>query len=265
MLKADEKKGCQLKMEEKDLNMLEVQKGALLYEGKGKKIFEVLNSKDQVLVFFKDDLTAYQAKKRGSFKDKGKICKKVSLLVFKYLKKEGIENHFIRDINTQEMLCLKTRILPLEVVIRNTLAGSTAKRLGLKEGLSIKTPLLEFYYKRDDLDDPLISEEHIEKLNLIEDSSFLEPIKKQAFLINEKLKSFFSKAGLKLVDFKMEFGLFQGKLMLADEISPDSCRIWDEKTGERLDKDRFRRDWGKVEESYKDIETRLSKTWKEFC
>ena len=250
----------------------------LLYEGKGKKVFQDPESRDQVILFFKDDLTAYQAKKTGSFEKKGEVCKTVSVLVFKYLEKRGVRTHFIEDISPREIRCFKTEIFPLEVVIRNRLAGSTAKRLGLKEGQSIDKALLEFYYKRDDLDDPFISEEQILQLNLIKESHWLEPIKKQAFFINQNLKAFFEKAGLELVDFKLEFGLFKksdqtetdpdkiaaGKteLLLADEISPDSCRIWDQKTGERLDKDRFRREWGQVGESYQKIAERLLKTWR---
>ena len=254
----------------------------LLYEGKGKKVFQDPESRDQVILFFKDDLTAYQAKKTGYFEKKGEVCKTVSALVFKYLEKKGVKTHFIEDISPREIRCFKTEIFPLEVVIRNRLAGSTAKRLGLKEGQSIGKALLEFYYKRDDLDDPFISEEQILQLNLIKESHWLEPIKKQAFVINQNLKVFFEKAGLELVDFKLEFGLFKKsdqtetdpdktaadkiiadktELLLADEISPDSCRIWDQKTGERLDKDRFRREWGQVGESYQKIEELLLKTW----
>lgn len=238
-----------------------VQKGVLLYEGKGKKVYQVLDQAHQVILFFKNDLTANQGRKKGSFASKGEICKSISSLVFRYLKSKKIPTHWIEDLNKKEMLCIKTEIIPLEVVIRNRLAGSTAKRLGLKEGSPIKKPLLEFYYKKDELDDPFISEEQVQQLNLIEKQKFLPKIKEQAFLINKKLKAFFMKAGLELIDFKMEFGLFKGKLLLADDISPDSCRIWDSKTGFRLDKDRFRRDWGQVEASYKKIETKLYKTW----
>lgn len=237
------------------------QKGSLLYEGKGKKVFQVLEHENKVLLFFKDSLTAYQKRKTGSFPQKGKVCKNISALIFKYLKNNNISTHFIQDINSQEMLCLKTKIIPLEVVIRNRLAGSTAKRLGIKEGAKIKNPLLEFYYKKDELDDPFISEEQIKSLDLISDVSWLEPIKTQAFLINKKLQYFFDKAGLELIDFKMEFGLSENRLLLADDISPDSCRIWDCKTGFRLDKDRFRRSWGRVEESYKKIEKKLYEVW----
>ena len=252
----------------------------LLYEGKGKKVYQDLDSKDQVILTFKDDLTAYQGKKKGSFKNKGELCKIVSVLIFKYLEQQGVKTHFIKELSNREMQCLKTKIIPLEVVIRNRLAGSTAKRLGLQEGQLIDKALLEFYYKRDDLDDPFISEEQILHLNLIEECSWLETIKKRSFVINEKLKVFFEKAGLELVDFKMEFGVFkktdqnptkisdkilekktETQLILADEISPDSCRIWDQKTGKRLDKDRFRREWGQVEEAYQEIADRLLKVW----
>ena len=239
-------------------------KGNLLYEGKGKKVFQVLGHENKVLLSFKDSLTAYQGRKKGSFPNKGGICRNISSLIFKYLKKEDISTHFIKDINSQEMLCLKTKIIPLEVVIRNRLAGSTAKRLGFKEGTQISKTLLEFYYKKDELDDPFISEEQIKSLGLIPDLSRLEPIKTQAFLINEKLQFFFDKAGLELIDFKIEFGLFENRLLLADDISPDSCRIWEQETGKRLDKDRFRRNWGQVEESYKKIESLLFQQWEPF-
>jgi len=237
----------------------------MLYEGKGKKVFQDPQSVNQVILFFKDDLTAYQGKKKGSFEGKGKICKSVSSLIFKYLEKQGVKTHFIEDISSTEMRAFKTEIIPLEVVIRNRLAGSTAKRLGLEEGQAIEKPLLEFYYKRDDLDDPFVSEEQLIQLNLIKESDRLPAIKKQAFFINEKLTAFFEKAGLELIDFKLEFGLFNesesSKLLLADEISPDSCRIWDKETSERLDKDRFRREWGQVKESYQKIVDLLLKTW----
>ena len=236
-------------------------KGILLYEGKGKKVFQILEHENKVLLFFKDNLTAYQGRKTGSFPKKGAICKNISSLIFRYLKNAEIPTHFIQDISSQEMLCLKTEIIPLEVVIRNRLAGSTAKRLGIEEGAKIKKTLLEFYYKKDELDDPFISEEQIESLELISNFNWLESIKTQAFSINQKLKFFFKKAGLELIDFKMEFGLFEDRLLLADDISPDSCRIWDHQTGERLDKDRFRKGWGQVEESYKKIESLLYQQW----
>lgn len=233
----------------------------LLYEGKGKKIYKSEDA-DKVIVFFKDDLTAYQGKKKSEFKGKGEICCHVSSLIFRYLHSENIYNHWLKDLSPLEILCLKVNIFPLEVVVRNRIAGSTAQRLGIEEGLSIPEPLLEYYYKRDDLDDPFISEEQILKLSLIDKPSFLTQIRTQAFLINKKLKEFFLKANLDLVDFKMEFGLsLKGDLILADDITPDSCRLWDIESQERLDKDRFRRGWGQVEESYKEIEARVFQAW----
>ena len=238
-----------------------VQKGQLLYEGKGKKVYQVLNQEDKVILSFKDDLTADQGRKKGSFPGKGKICQGVSSLIFRYLRKEQVSVHWIKELNSYESLCFKAQILPLEVVIRNRLAGSTAQRLGLEEGHSIKKPLLEFYYKKDELDDPFISEEQITKLNLLPDAFLLSEIKDRAFLINKRLQPFFSSAGLELIDFKMEFGLFQTKLLLADEISPDSSRVWDSQTGYRFDKDRFRRAWGQVQEGYQAIEEKLYTAW----
>ena len=238
-----------------------IKKARLLYEGKGKKVYQVLNKEDQVVLFFKDDLTARQGRKKGSFPGKGAVCNNISSLIFKHLKKEQIPTHWIKNLSSKEMLCFKTKIIPLEVVIRNRLAGSTADRLGFREGYDIGAPLLEFYYKKDELDDPFISEEQIKRLKLIQPLSFLGLIKKQAFIINKKLINFFLKAGLELIDFKMEFGLYKKQILLADDISPDSCRIWDKKTAYRLDKDRFRRGWGKVREAYKEIEERLYKAW----
>ena len=239
-----------------------MEKDSLMYEGKGKKVYGVKNQPDQVIISFKDDLTAHQGKKKSSFAGKGEICHRVFSLVFRYLTQEGLSTHWIKDLNSLESLCLKTQIFPLEVVVRNRLAGSTAKRLGIPEGTKISEPLLEYYYKKDELDDPFISEDQIIKLSLIKDVSFLSEIKKQAFLINEKLKSFFYSANLELVDFKVEFGLDSKKnLVLSDDISPDSCRLWDINSEERLDKDRFRRGWGRVEESYREIEKRVSKAW----
>lgn len=237
------------------------QKAQMLYEGKGKKVYNVTNDKDQVILFFKDDLTAYQGKKQGSFIGKGALCKSISSLIFRYLKQAKILTHWIKDLNDQEMLCYKTRIFPLEVVIRNRLAGSTAKRLGFKDGTQISRALLEFYYKKDILDDPFISEEQIQILNLIQDTSYLKLIKQQAYLINDMLKSFFEACDLELIDFKIEFGLFKKTLLLADDISPDSMRIWDSQTQKSLDKDRFRKDQGQVQEGYQMIKDKIYKQW----
>ena len=239
------------------------EKGPLLYEGKGKKVYSVKGEPDRIILFFKDSLTAYEGMKKGSFKGKGAVCREVSSLVFRYLKKEGISNHRIEDRGLRESLCFKTRIIPLEVVIRNRLAGSTAKRLGFAEGKKLPSPLLEYYYKRDDLHDPFVSEDQIRRLSLIEKKDFLPKIRQQAFLINEKLLFFFQEAGMELIDFKMEFGEGPEGLTLADDITPDSCRIRDLKTGFRMDKDRFRRGWGKVEEGYQTIRDKLTQKWEE--
>ena len=237
-------------------------KEKLLYEGKGKQVFAVRGEPDQAVLRFKDDLTAWQGKKRGSFPGKGEICRSVSSFVFQHLKAGGVPVHWIRDLNPLESLCAKVRVIPLEAVVRNRLAGSSAKRLGFSEGAKIKAPLLEFYWKKDDLDDPFVSEEQIIQLRLIEDPAALPLIKKLSLSINKKLRPFFKEAGMELVDFKMEFGRSaDGRLLLADDISPDSCRLWDLKTGRRLDKDRFRHDWGAVEEGYRSIEGRLRKKW----
>ena len=243
-----------------------MEKGKLLYEGKGKKVYEVKGRPDRIILVFKDSLTAWQGEKKGEFSGKGICCQKVFSLVFRYLRREGILNHWVKDLSSGESLCVKTRILPLEVVVRNRLAGSTAKRLGFSEGESIPSPLLEYYYKRDDLQDPFVSEEQLIQLPLIqkEDRELLPEIKRQALLINGKLQLFFSSAGIELIDFKMEFGADSDNcLMLSDDITPDSCRLWDMETGFRMDKDRFRHGWGRVEEGSKMIERRIFKRWGE--
>ena len=239
-----------------------LKKGPLLYEGKGKKVYSVEGHQDRIILFFKDSLTAYEGTKKGSFKGKGAICRDVFSLVFRYLKTQGIFNHWIEDRNTEESVCLKTHIIPLEVVVRNRLAGSTAKRLGLSEGKPISSPLLEYYYKKDELHDPFVSEDQIVQLSLIKEKDILPKIKTQAFLINEKLRGFFSEAGIELIDFKMEFGTTSKGLVLADDITPDSCRLWDIKDGWRMDKDRFRQGWGQVEEGYQTILKKISQRWK---
>ena len=238
-----------------------LKKGPLLYEGKGKKVYSVEGQPDRIILFFKDSLTAYEGAKKGSFERKGVICRDVFSLVFRYLKAQGVLNHWIQDRGKEESVCLKTQIIPLEVVIRNRLAGSTAKRLGLSEGTPISSPLLEYYYKKDELHDPFISEEQVIQLSLIKETEMLPQIKTQAFLINEKLKNFFSEAGIELIDFKMEFGLNSQGLILADDITPDSCRLWDIKTGWRMDKDRFRQDWGQVEKGYQMIWNKIFQKW----
>ena len=238
-----------------------LKKELLLYEGKGKKVYSVEGQPDRIILFFKDSLTAYVGTKKGSFEGKGAICRNVFSLVFRYLKGQGVLNHWIQDRDKGESVCLKTQIIPLEVVMRNRLAGSTARRLGFPEGKTIPSPLLEYYYKKDELHDPFVSEEQVIQLSLIENKEALPQIKKQAFLINEKLKTFFSESGIELIDFKMEFGLSSKGLILSDDITPDSCRLWDIKTGWRMDKDRFRQGWGEVEKGYQMIWDKISQRW----
>ena len=241
------------------LNMLQFKRRSLLYEGKGKKVFQAADP-DQVILFFKDDLTAFQGAKRGSFEGKGEICCNVFCMLFSYLKREGAPVHWIKRLNERESLCEKASMIPLETVVRNKPAGSTAKRLGLKEGAAFQNPpLLEFYLKNDKLDDPFVSEEQIRRIPLIKETASLDPIKEAALFINSRLCPLFLKADLDLADFKMEFGLNSRKeLVLADDITPDSCRLWDSKTRKKLDKDRFRLNLGGAAEGYREIERRLS-------
>ncbi|HEV8540578.1 MAG TPA: phosphoribosylaminoimidazolesuccinocarboxamide synthase [Nitrospiraceae bacterium] len=230
-------------------------KGTLIYEGKAKKLFET-DHPDRVVQYFKDDATAFNALKRGTIVEKGVVNNKVSERLFQLLEKGGVPTHFIERLSDREMLTKRVTIVPIEVVVRNVVAGSLAKRLGLKEGDRIEPPIVEFYYKNDALGDPLISEEHIRLLNLATPSRLAE-IKSQALKINKFLQPFFQERNMILVDFKLEFGLHNDKLVLADEISPDTCRFWDQKTKESMDKDRFRKDLGKIEEAYQEVLRRV--------
>lgn len=230
-------------------------KGDMLYEGKAKKIF-LTEKMDEVIHYFKDDATAFNAQKRGTILDKGVVNNKISATLFQYLAEAGTPSHFIQQLNDREMLTRRVKIIPVEVVVRNRATGSIVKRLGLEEGLIIDPPLVEFFYKDDSLGDPLISEDHIRLLKLATPSQ-IEELRQQALKINEVLKPFFQKRGMMLVDFKLEFGLWNGQIILADEISPDTCRFWDIQTGERMDKDRFRKDLGRIEETYQEVLKRV--------
>lgn len=230
-------------------------KGTMLYEGKAKKIFETVDP-DRVIHYFKDDATAFNAQKKGTIAEKGVVNNKVSEKLFRLLEAGGVPTHFIERLNDREMLTKKVRIVPIEVVVRNVIAGSLAKRLGLKEGEAIAPPIVEFYYKHDALGDPLITEEHIRLLNLAE-PAIVGQIKELALKINRLLTPFFQERNMILVDFKLEFGRDKGSLILADEISPDTCRFWDQKTKESMDKDRFRKDLGKIEEAYQEVLKRV--------
>jgi phosphoribosylaminoimidazole-succinocarboxamide synthase len=231
------------------------EKRAMLYEGKAKKIF-LTEKEDEVIQYFKDDATAFNAEKRGTILEKGIVNNKISTRLFKELADAGIPSHFIQQINDREMLARRVNIILVEVVVRNRATGSIIKRLGLEEGMFIDPPLVEFFYKDDSLGDPLITEDHIRLLKLATPSQVAE-LRNQALKINEVLLPFFQKRGMLLVDFKLEFGLWNGQIILADEISPDTCRFWDIQTGERMDKDRFRKDLGRIEETYQEVLKRV--------
>lgn len=234
-----------------------MEKQIMLYEGKGKKLFAT-SDENVAIAEFKDDLTAFNAEKKGTESGKGALNCRISTLLFTLLEKEGIKTHFVKQLNDNEMLCKKVSIIPIEVVTRNIATGSLTKRLGIKEGSILTYPLVEFYYKDDALGDPLINDEHCEILDLVKTRDELEVLKTQARKINEILKAFFDKRELKLVDFKLEFGRDnEGNIILADEISPDSCRFWDKNTNQKLDKDRFRQDLGSVKVAYEEVLRRI--------
>ena len=229
--------------------------GTMIYEGKAKKIFTTTKP-DQIVQYFKDDATAFNAQKRGTIVEKGIINNKVSERLFRLLEQNGIPTHFVERTSDREMVTKKVAIVPVEVVVRNVVAGSLAKRLGLKEGDPIQPAIVEWYYKHDALGDPLIADEHIRLLKLATPEQMTE-IKRLALKVNSILQPFFHQRRMILVDFKLEFGLHNGQLILADEISPDTCRFWDETTKESMDKDRFRKDLGKIEEAYQEVLKRV--------
>ena len=229
--------------------------GILIYEGKAKKIFTT-GHPDEVLQYFKDDATAFNAQKRGTIVEKGIINNKVSERLFRLLEQSGVPTHFVERKSDREMLTKKVTIVPVEVVVRNVVAGSLAKRLGLKEGEAIRPPIVEWYYKNDALGDPLIADDHVRLLNLATPEQLVE-IRRLALTVNSVLQPFFAERRMILVDFKLEFGLHNGRLILADEISPDTCRFWDQATKESMDKDRFRKDLGKIEEAYHEVLRRV--------
>lgn len=228
----------------------------LLYEGKAKKIFST--DEENVLVQeFKDDATAFNGLKKDKIAHKGELNNQISVTIFEHLKSKDIPTHFIKKISDNEMLVRKVDIVKIEVVCRNIAAGSLVKKFGFTEGVELEIPIVEFYLKSDELGDPLFTEEHIYALKLA-DKHELSVIKKMALTINGILKKFFLEKGIKLVDFKLEFGKDKfGNIILADEISPDTCRLWDLQTNKKLDKDRFRFDLGEVEEAYQEVKNRL--------
>ena len=232
-----------------------VKKGKKIYEGKAKILYETDNP-ELVIQEFKDDATAFDATKRGTIKQKGVINNEISSALFQMLDLKGIPTHFVKKLSDREMLAKRLDIVLVEVTMRNIAAGGLSKSLGIEEGTVLKTPVLEYHYKSDPLHDPLINDYHIEMLGLAT-AKEMKKIKDYSFSVNEILRDFFGKVGLKLVDFKLEFGRFKGKILLGDEISPDTCRLWDKKTNEKLDKDRFRRDLGRIEEAYQEVLKRI--------
>lgn len=235
-----------------------MQKRELLYEGKAKKLYKT-DDENLLIAEFKDDLTAFNALKKGKEEGKGALNAKISAKLFKLLEENGIKTHLVEVLDDTHHLVRNLEIIQIEVVVRNIAAGSLSKRLGIKEGKILPFSLVEFYYKNDDLGDPLINDEHALLLDLIEHEDELEELKRLGREINVILKSFFAKRGLNLVDFKLEFGKDEnGNIYLADEISPDSCRFWDMQSGEKLDKDRFREGIGGIKVAYEEVLKRIS-------
>lgn len=236
-------------------------KKEMIYEGKAKRIFST-DEPGMLIMEFKDSLTAFNALKKGSFEGKGQVNRNIAALIFKELKKAGVNSHFVENQGDFDMKVRAVKIIPLEVVVRNVLAGSTAKKMGIEEGRVLPKPLVEFYYKDDALADPFVSDDQITIFNIATEDEIKE-LKLQALKVNDVLRTLFLKIGLKLIDFKLEFGRLEqgidlGQIVLADEITPDCCRLWDVETNEKYDKDRFRRDLGKVDESYQAVLNRLA-------
>lgn len=233
-----------------------MEKGALLYEGKAKKVYQT-NDENIVWIEYKDSATAFNGEKKASISGKGRLNNEITSLLFSKLQELGIDSHFIKKLSETEQLVKKVDIIPLETVVRNVAAGSFSKRLGVEEGKELSRPIVEFYYKDDELGDPLLTEDHIEVLQLA-DKQEVTLLQEKALQVNAVLKDFFKDLGIKLVDFKLEFGKDEsGQILLADEISPDTCRLWDIETNEKLDKDVFRRDLGNLTDAYENILARL--------
>jgi phosphoribosylaminoimidazole-succinocarboxamide synthase len=231
------------------------QKLEMFYEGKAKKLYSTADP-DLVIAYFKDDATAFDGTKRGTIESKGAMNNRMSELFFTLLEKQGVKTHFVRRLNDREMLCKRLQIIPVETVVRNLVAGSMAKRLGREEGEPLPHPIVEYYYKSDPLHDPLIIGEHAIAFGWAT-ADELRKIDAAALKVNEVLRKFLDERGVILVDFKLEFGRFHGEVILGDEICPDTCRFWDKTTRQKLDKDRFRRDLGGVEEAYHEMLRRV--------
>ena len=233
-----------------------MEKREMLYEGKAKKVYAT-DDKDLVVVYYKDDATAFNGEKKGQIEDKGVFNNTITTILFELLEAKGIKTHFVKKLNDREQLCKKVEIVQVEVIVRNVAAGSMAKRLGIAEGTALNTTIFEISYKNDELGDPLINDTHAVAIGLTTFDE-LKTIYAMTAQINDVLKEFFLKQNIKLIDFKIEFGRYNGEIILADEISPDTCRFWDATTNEKLDKDRFRRDLGNVTEAYEEILSRIT-------
>ncbi|MGH7899193.1 MAG: phosphoribosylaminoimidazolesuccinocarboxamide synthase [Candidatus Binatia bacterium] len=233
-----------------------MEKRDLIYEGKAKKLYTT-DDPDLVIQYFKDDATAFNAKKRGTIEEKGILNNRMSEIFFLLLEKAGVRTHFVERLSDREMLVKRLDIVPVESVVRNIIAGSLAKRLGLEEGGELARPIVEYYYKSDPLDDPMINDDHIVVLGFAT-AAEVAAIRSSVLRVNEVLRAFLDARGILLVDAKFEFGRHHGEILLGDEICPDTCRFWDKVTREKLDKDRFRRDLGNVEGAYREMMSRVS-------
>ena len=232
-----------------------MEKKELLYEGKAKKVFTT-EDPDVLIVSYKDDATAFDGQKKGTIVGKGAINNRMTNHIFKLFEAEGVPTHLIEELNDRETAVKKVEIVPLEVIIRNFSAGSFAKKMGMEEGIQLKCPTLESSYKNDDLHDPFINSYYALALELATREE-MDAISRYAFKVNEVMRKYFAGLGIELIDFKIEFGRYHGEIILADEVSPDTCRLWDKETHEKLDKDRFRRDLGNVEDAYEEVFRRL--------
>lgn len=248
--------GIRAEITDKRKEVTKMEKKEMLYEGKAKKVYAT-DDENLYIVDYKDDATAFNGLKKGQISGKGVVNNKMSNFLMQIMEKNGIPTHYVEEISDRETIVKKVSIVPLEVIIRNIAAGSFSKRLGVKEGSPLKTTILEYSYKDDDLGDPLINDYHAMALGVATREE-LDQIAEMAFKVNEVLKAYFATVNIELVDFKIEFGKTpDGQIILADEISPDTCRLWDAETHEKLDKDRFRRDMGNVEEAYEEVFKRL--------
>ncbi len=235
---------------------VEIKRRQKLYEGKAKIVYAT-DEPGLLIQHFKDSATAFNGKKKGTIEGKGAANARISAYLFEILEKAGIKTHYHRLLDEHEMLIDRLEMIPLEAIVRNIAAGSLAERLGYQEGRLLKKPIVEFYYKRDDLGDPLLVCQHVLELGLVDAVQFQE-LRTLSLKINDVLRPLLAERGLELVDFKLEFGFRDSEIILGDEISPDTCRLWDKKTSEKLDKDRFRRDLGRVEEAYQEILRRVT-------